>query len=68
MKDNISKQAAHKPRRTKEERDRQVGINGLAAKTPRRRAAPRAGTETVEQFEARGGLVEVLPSVWSRAA
>lgn len=68
MKDNISNQVARKPRRTKEERDRQVGINGLAAKTPRKRTASRAATETVEQFEARGGLVEVLPSVWSRAA
>lgn len=69
MKSNTSMKAARaKPRRTKEERDRQVGINGLAAKTPRKRAASRAGTETVEQFEARGGRVEVLPSIWSRAA
>ncbi|GEM_PF-5212100 len=68
MKNTSTTAARAKPRRTKEERDRQVGINGLAAKTPRKRAAARTGTETVEQFEARGGLVEVLPSVWSNAA
>lgn len=69
MKRSASMKAARaKPRRTKEERDRQVGINGLAAKTPHKRATSRAGTETVAQFEARGGKVQVLPSAWDQVA
>lgn len=69
MKSNTSMTAARaKPRRTKEERDRKVGINDLAANVPRRRAASGTATETVEQFKARGGKVQVLPSAWDQVA
>lgn len=58
-----------KPRAPRAVRTREARVAVQAANTPVPAVVkPKVRTETVEQFQARGGCVEVLRSIWDRAA